>query len=399
MAFGLTAAGFTAPRAADFLARIQEQYAAKSGLSVGDIKADKVLSWLFTIMADELDTQAEASVAVYDSRRRNNATGIQLDDLGGIIGVPRQEATFSQATVQLDGTAGTVVPSGSIVEGGGDDDNDRWVLQANVTLTGAPDTGVVKAVNAGPVTAASGTIDKIVSAVNGWSSVTNAAAVTAVNAGSAREPDDQYRLRQQQSFAVTGGRSLNALRGQLLALRDADGELILSAAVVLDNDTNVSATVGGVTIDGKALAVIVHPNALTAAQEQLVAAQIYEQTPGGIKTMGTDVTATVTGADGFGKSINFDYRTTANVAVVVTVVLATGFVIGDVEAPLQVLIATHFGNLNVGDPVRILDIKVLAASVNGVTGATVTLDGGGVDIVPSLSVLLALSPAPATVTT
>lgn len=399
MPFGLTADGFTAPRSADYLDQMVTRYASETGLTIGQVKADKVLSRVFAIMADSLDTTAEFSVAIYDSRIRNNATGLQLDDMGGAIGVPRQEATFSQVVCTLDGVTGTVIPSGFIVEGGGPDGTSRWALLANVTLTAGADTGVFRAEDSGAITAEIGAVDAIVTAVSGWTTVTNAAAVTLAEAGEPRETDNAYRLRQQQSFQSTGGRSLNALGGQLLALRDSTGALFVQAAVVLDNDTSAIVVKGGVSLDPHSLAVIIHPSTLSAAQQQLIVEQIYAQAPAGIKTMGTDVTGTVTGADGVDKSINYDNATTLAVAVVVTVVLDTGIVISDVEVPVQTAIITFFDNLLVGDPVRILDMLTLVNTVTGVTGASVTLNGGGVDIVPTLSQLAVLTPTPPTVST
>ena len=190
------------------------------------------------------------------------------------------------------------------------------------------------------------------------------------------ESDAALRKRRQQSLQTGGSRSLNAIRAAILAL---DG---VEAATVIENTSIVSAVVEGLTLAAKSIAVIVYPSTLTDDQKAGVAEAIYATIPAGISTNGTDVTATVTGLDGFSKTIKFDYADALEVDVEITVNLADGYELEDVEEPVQEAVSDYFLTLGVGDAVRRLSILALVAAIDGIDGAVLLLNGGAVDIVP-----------------
>ena len=379
---GLTDQGYEALRTADFLAAFWASLEGDTGLTFNR-DADSPLAQIALLHASRLNDISEASQAVYDAFDPGNASGIGLDVLGQIRGVRREEATFSQATVTLGGVAATFLPVGRIVRGGGDDGKARWLTTADVTLDGGgAGTVVVQAEEAGFVAAGIGEIVEIVTPVDGWASVTNAAAA---EEGIDRETDAVYRVRQQRSLAVAGGRSLAALRTSIAAV-DA-----VTNVVAVDNRTDAAVTVSGISLDAHSVAIIVHPSTLTDAQKDEIAALIFDGVSAGIKTMGTGEVRTVTDDAGFGQTVAWDYATGVPTASAITVVLAVGYALADVEATIQGLVSDYFGALAVGEPARILAVQGLVAGVDGVTGATVTLDGGGADIVPDLDELLTIS--------
>src|SRR5574343_474971 len=87
-------------------------------------------------LAIQLGTLGELSQELYDALSVQNATGRQLDNLCLLVGVTRQEATHSTATVTLTGTAGTVLPPETLMEGGGLDGRARWRLASAATSGG-----------------------------------------------------------------------------------------------------------------------------------------------------------------------------------------------------------------------------------------------------------------------
>ena len=370
--YGISDEGYTAPRAADFLTLIRSAFDERTGLVI-EWENDTFLGALSAIMAEQLGDLAEASQAVYDAFDVNNATGLQLDNLALLVGVTRTEATYSTVLLTLTGTSGTIIREGALVQGGGPDGTTRWATTADVTLSGGTGTVIAQAEDPGAVEADADELTTIVTPFSGWTAVTNADPATA---GEERESDAALRKRRQQSLQTGGSRSLNAIRAAILAL---DG---VEAATVIENTSIVSAVVEGLTLAAKSIAVIVYPSTLTDDQKAGVAEAIYATIPAGISTNGTDVTATVTGLDGFSKTIKFDYADALEVDVEITVNLADGYELEDVEEPVQEAVSDYFLTLGVGDAVRRLSILALVAAIDGIDGAVLLLNGGAVDIVP-----------------
>ena len=375
---GLTDEGFTALRAADYLTQIRADYEAAL-LAAGqsgspDWVRDTFLANTTAIMATRLGDLSELTQAIYDARDVNAAQGVQLSNLALIVGVVRREATASTALVDPTGTAGTFIPQGTIVEGGGVNGAAQWATTEDATL---PATGVpVTATAAGAVVATTGQIDKIVVPISGWTAVTNPAAAVV---GEARESDDALRLRRQQSLQISGATSANALRSNLLNLTNADGSPTLLAAIVLENDDAVAVVVEGVTIDAHSVIVIVHPDTIDAAAKAIVARAIYDLLAIGISTSGTDVVATVTGLDQLPKTIKFDLVDTVLVDAIITLgmeVAAPGQpappTFADVKPLVEAAVTDYFLALSPGDDVLSLSMFGLIGDIAGIQNASIS---------------------------
>jgi len=365
--YGLSSTGFLARRAADFRQIMRDYYDAATGL-VNDWSDDTFLGNITANASIRLGELSEGLQAVYDAFNRNGATGAQLDDIGGLIGVFRNEATYSLATVTLSGTAGTVIPSSNVVEGGGDDGRARWKTLTDATIGGGGTVDVqVQAEEAGSIHADIGDIDKIVTPVSGWDSVTNAAESTD---GQDRETDDEYKLRQSEGGSIYGSGNSNSLLANLSALD------YVAAALVIDNDEPTQQVIGGVTVPPNSSTSIIWPNSLTDAQKDEVAETIYMQLPQGIKANGADVTRTVTKRDGLSKSISFSWASQLGCTTDVTVELEPGYVLTDVDTPIEEANEALFALLTVGESIQDLDLQGQIASVAGLKRATVTFNIG-----------------------
>jgi hypothetical protein len=128
--------------------------------------------------------------------------------------------------------------------------------------------------------ALAGEIDQIVTPVSGWTGVTN---VADASAGRDAETDDQLRVRRAQSIQLSAGVSIGSIRSKVLAL-----EYVESAAVI-DNPDNHIAIVEGVSLPGNSFLVILSPDTLTTEQQAEVMRLLYDNTPIGVRTAGTDV--------------------------------------------------------------------------------------------------------------
>lgn len=385
----LTAEGFIALRASDYLDIIRDAYESDTEFTI-DWARDVFLGNITANMADRLGDTSEGTQALYDAMSRANATGVPLDNIGIMVGLPREELTFSTATVTLGGTSGTIIIAGREVKGGGVADDAIWLTQSDVTIGGGGTVDVVvQAQEGGEVKAIIGAIDEIVTPVSGWDTVTNAIAATP---GDDEELDGPYRLRQEQELAVSGSASAQAIRTVL------DNNLdFLDAVIVLENDQLTTIVIDSITLPGKSAALVVLPNPLTADQITQVAKLYYDNLSIGIESVGTVVT-TVLGADEVAKTIKFNYATSLNVAVAYTVILGTGVVIGDVDQALIDATLAFGAALNVGDPLRILDLQGVAGGIPGIIGiSTLTLNAGTADIIAGFTQTIVMTPDPTVV--
>ena len=369
--YGFDSSGYVAPRASDFASIMRDAIDAAlldDGYPAVDWDSDLVLSIRTDVLADRLGAVSELTQSIHDSFSPNNATGIHLDDIGAIRGIGRDPATPSTALVALAGTVGTIIVTGKLVRGGGEDGTAQWALTEDVTLTAGLDTVVVEAVEDGPTAAAPGEISEIVTPVAGWTSVTNAAAATT---GDNLETDNAYRLRQARSLANRGSGTLASIQARVLDLDYVQG------AFCVNNRTASPAVVSGLTLQANSWGVCVYPATLTTAQEQELVELLYRHGDPGIYINGTS-SATVTRSDGYQETVRWYYAATLAVNVVATVVLESGYVIGDVDTDTENLIKQWFeDNAALGAPIDDLDIECdINDNIGGIRRVTVTFDIG-----------------------
>lgn len=367
----ITVNGFEALRASDFLATIREDFeafvAAEFGETV-DWAEDVVLAELTAIMAQRLGAISEAAQAVYDSTDPAAAQGVQLSTQAAMVGVLRNAATASTVTLTLSGTAGTLVPSGKVVQGGGANGAAQWRTTADATIgSGGTVTVAAECTETGPVEADGGDITTIVSPVVGWSSVTNAAAATT---GTATESDAALRLRRATRLRASTGRSLEAIRTALLDLDYLEG------ALVIDNPSEEAATVRGIALPGCSYLAVLYPAPATTERQREVLTLLYDYAPFGIEPAGTDVTGEVAGSDGNPKAVGYDVATSVTVDITFTVTMATGYDATDAIEALTDAIEAFLLTLRPGDPVYGLQLLGLASDIGGILDAAVTIDGG-----------------------
>lgn len=370
--------GLVVPRTADYIARIREEYETATGLSPS-WDDDLIIGIFSAIMAQLLGEQSEAVQAVYDAWDENNATGVQLSNLARIVGVTRRVATRAQVTLTLTGDVGTVIADDRLVEGGGTADNARWRLTESVTIPASGTIDVVaEAVEPGRTVALAGEIDTIVTPVPGWDTVTNA---SAASPGLDTETDDELRVRRRRSLQQGAGSGINAIRAAILNLE------FVEASAVIDNPDNETSVVEGISLPGGSFLVILLPSPLTTAQQEEVLQAIYDNAPVGIAIAGTDVTGTVTGADGFAKSVAFDYAVDLSITIVVRIEVDIGYVVADVEPELVALIDDYVASLTIGEPLRRLTIYSLADQVEGIVAVSeMALNGNLTDDVDATAV-------------
>jgi len=240
---GLTTAGFTIKR----LAEILDDMEARAILELGEgaqLEDTSVLGTLIRLFAGMIDPCWQQLQLAHDFLNPDNASGVALDNVAGLIGIERLAATKSTATLALTGTVGTLVPSGTQYSVG--PSGDVYVQDADRTLTGS-DSVTVTAQEAGFKQATAGAIDTIKTPVAGLSSINQAADAVP---GRDAETDAQLRASVKKSNQAIGASTRGSLEARVQQIVDN-----VSDALVIENVTDL--TVGAlpphsiqVVIDG-----------------------------------------------------------------------------------------------------------------------------------------------------
>jgi uncharacterized phage protein gp47/JayE len=294
-----------------------------------------------TILGMHLEANATELSYLYDlledivaSGDPDSAEGVQLDNLNRLRGAIRNPAKNSTATVTCGGVNGTNIPASSIVSIGAD--GERWLTNTAVTIpVGLTVDVAVTAENTGPVEAAIGAIDTIVTAITGWNTVTNAAAAIE---GEAVETDADYRLRAEDTS--TGTTTEDAIYTRLSEQDDID------AVVVVSNRTDAVDSLG---IPAHGFWAVVYPN---TANQQNIAETIWGSAgaPAGIEMQGVQ-TATVTDANGYSQQIKWDWATAVDVWISVVGTKDSDYPAGG-DALVAAAITEYFSTVRVGADVN-----------------------------------------------
>ena len=184
------------------------------------------------------DNMLRNNAAVANQINPDIAGGVFLDAIWGLTGGGRLAATQSVARlVALAGTPGTFIPEGSQARTSA---GDVWETLADVTLDGLGTASVdMASVAFGPIPAAIGAINSLVSGVLGWETVTNP---TAAELGQDQESDEASRARRKVTLSLQNVALPEAI---VSALYDTPG---VRSLVFRENYTGAPATIDGVLL-------------------------------------------------------------------------------------------------------------------------------------------------------
>jgi uncharacterized phage protein gp47/JayE len=283
---------------------------------------------------------------IWASMDPDQAEGVAQDNLNRLRGAVRNPARYSTVTLTLSGTPATVIAAGKISEipnGGA-----RWIHDAAATIGGGGTVDVLAtAEDSGPVVAAPGAITGIVTAVTGWTGVTNAAAA---ELGEDDETNADYRLRSEGT--ALGTTTEEGIYTRISELDDVD------AVVVLSNRSNVVDSNG---TNPHAMWIVIYPN---TADQTAIAEAIWGDAGAcaGIEMRGA-VTKTVTDINGEVETIAWDWATAADVHCYVGVTKDSDYPT-DGDDLIEALVIAYFATLGVGDDVY--PAQIAGAVIKGV---------------------------------
>ncbi|MFB6375288.1 MAG: baseplate J/gp47 family protein [Bradymonadaceae bacterium] len=377
----LTPDGYDAKRGSDWLEQIRSEYESRTGLSI-DFERDEFVAQITAIMAERLADLSQAAQSLYDTFDPQQAEGVYLDVLAGLVGITRQEATASVVQMTLVNSDGSqiTVPSGSEVE---DPQNRIWVAAEDINIAGnSSETGMFRARQDGPLQLQANQLDtrtsppqgRIVTPVSGWSEVYNH---QDASPGRARETDAELRRRRQESLQVVGAAAIPAIEARLQ--EDVDK---VTAAAVVDNYNLQSKTLStGQTLPPKSVTAFIYPNDSNVANPSeyrtAIAEMLADTVPAGIESAGGQ-TEQVTLADGYDKPFGWYWVAEQTVDTNVDVTLEPGYSLtSSLKSEIKDEVNAYFAQIAVGADVVKLPILGRLSTLEALQSATLNFDSGG----------------------
>lgn len=333
----IDSSGIHAPTFDVVLAYVQQTYQSIYGADIV-IDPDTQDGQLLAVFATLISDNNSACVAAFNSFRPAAAVGVGLSSIVKINGIARQVATASQATVSLVGTAGTIIPVGSLI-GDNLNLNTTWfIINGPITIPYAGTIDVtVTCQTLGAVTASAGTLTQILTPVPGWQSANNA---NAAIVGQPVETDAALRRRQTQSTAIPAVSVLESIEGNLLALPG------VVRARVYQNDT------GATDVNG------IPPRSISAvvdgADSVAIARTIARTKSPGVPTYG-NILVTVYDQYGIPNTINYFQLTHVTITLLVFLNPVYGYT-DVVGGYVQASLAEFLNNLDIGESIYLGDL-------------------------------------------
>lgn len=309
----------------------------------------RLVEWMALCFAQITGLTAWSSTQV----NMKYSTGAYLDAWASNFGISRKTATNSRVSCICQGTAGTVIPAGSLVRNSG---GDLFSNQSQITLNASGEAvETFYAVEPGPIPCAANTVNVIATAIPGWDTVNNASDGTV---GTSIETDDELRARIRiANFSGSG--YVQTIAKRILQL---DG--VVSAKVV-DNPSGSSATINGVSVPAHSIFVCV-----SGGDEYEIARTIFNTKPLGTGYYTTGLTAvTVTDEMGNSGDVYFARPSTATTQVSITV-KNVSYGGSDVAADVKSAIEAFLSTVGIGGSFTTTSLAVYVQSV--VSGIVVT---------------------------
>jgi len=198
------------------------------------LDADSVFGQIIAIISEVISDQNELVEGIISAYDPQKSSGVFLSDLVLLNGITRNESEYSTVTLQCTANAaGATIPVGSLVS---DPTTGYQFATDSALVVGASSSANVSAtaVDAGPISAAAGTLTQIDTPIYGWESVTNPAGATE---GQNEETDTELRIRRQRASEQSGTANVAAI---YTAIADLDAveqvKIVSNNGTVTDSD-------------------------------------------------------------------------------------------------------------------------------------------------------------------
>ena len=323
-----------------------------------DFSQNDPLYHLFAAIEEGLSELWEVWEQVFYSGSPKFAEGVNLSNIGKLIGISRKQASKATGIERFTGTAGTVIPVNYQVQ-----TNSNIIFLTTQTASigsgGYADISII-AQNAGlSGVVAANTIIKIVNPMIGLDSVTNQ---TDTVGGQDEETDTAFRTRYIESTASGDGSTVEAIRSNLLTVTG------VTDAKVEENVTDMTVN----NIPPHSIYALVH-----GGNDADIAAAIFSKCAGGIESYGTTST-NITDSQGITHTISFSRPVQINVYIKIDVTTSASYP-SDGNAQIIAAIKSYIDNISVGQDVLIykLIMTISALNLTGLDDMAITLSTDG----------------------
>ena len=280
----------------EYQALLRSAFKAAFGESI-DVDAKSPQGQFIDNLALSMSQSDDVVISVAGAVNIFRAFQSQLEGLAALLGIPKNTATSTIVSVDLGGTPGITISSGSRARS---DEGDLYALDEDAQLDGfGVATATMSAVETGPIELLAGQLTSVVDVVPGWETVNNPAdGATGRNI----ESDSAYR---QRYFTELFRNALSVLDAMISVVSEQDNVI---EVIGYENDTDAPITVQNVSIDSHSIAMVVE-----GGLDQDIADAIRLK-----KTGGTGTTGTTTVTDLPNTDINFFRPTFIDIEVTIT---------------------------------------------------------------------------------
>jgi uncharacterized phage protein gp47/JayE len=368
---GLTSTGITIKSVDEIIADMVADQIANIDANL-NTESDSILGQLNGIYAAALAELWELLEQVYQAAYPDTASGQSLSYIAALTGAIRRPATKSTILVHLEGTVSTSVPAGTQAypdqNGAGPADPDSMYETTAVAVIaeeGATDYVEVtmEAVTPGSYANATlaGDVELVISTpVAGLDAIT----IQADSAdGDDEETDSELRKRREQSLALAGASTVEAIRAEMLQVTGVD------RCTVFENPTGTTDALG---LPPKSIEVLVDSDNAPDYDNQELADEILLRKPAGTQTYGS-ISETADDSAGNTYTVYWSEPTTVPAYVELDLTAATDGTYGDDgdDRVAEAIADWATPNLTVGRSLYSSDIVNVVADVEGVTAVDV----------------------------
>lgn len=344
----VTSTGFQRTRLDERLAELQDAMRAIFGPDI-NLDPDTIDGQTIGIFAEAISNLDQLAEDCYQSFNPQSAAGLALSRLVQLNGIRRIAGAYSTATIRAVGTAGTIIPAGSLVSSPTTGITFSTIADATIPSAGQIDVAA-KAVEIGVKLAPAGTLTKIDTPIYGWQTATNP---TDATPGREEESDFALRLRRAASTATPSQSVLDGIYGAIANIPD-----VLQCRV-FENDLG--------TTDSRGLPAHSIYCVVEGGANADIADAIWKRKPTGTTMVGT-VSQSVTDSQGNPHSIKFSRPGSTNVYVVVNLTTRSGWPTDGAQRIKDALVAWALAEQQIGEE---LIHSRLFSPINSVPGFAV----------------------------
>lgn len=310
-----------------------------SGIYLG---ADSQDYQMLSKIAEKIYDTYQAIELAYNAHSPLTSIGTGLDYIVALNGISRKQATRSVVTLSLTGAPGTTIEGGAAADVNGL----MWDFADNVTI-GQDGTAEVQATarEYGLITAAPGSITRIMTPVMGWESVTN---TMAASVGAVTESDSELRARQGESVALPSRSMVGGLYAALKNLPD------VNRCAVYENDTNSTDSNG---VPAHSVCCVVE-----GAEDGDIAQTIFMRKGLGCGTYGSE-SVDVVDDGGMVNTVNFERLGYADIDIEISLTRRSGWT-SSLENEIKTAIVNYLDSFAVGTDLTSSIIWMVAQTVN-----------------------------------